>query len=44
MSCRWGATGSFVRKGTRNSWAPPIPTCIVKASVSLVELPGLMVV
>lgn len=44
MSLRSGAAGSFVRSGTMNSWAPPIPSCIVKASVSVVEPPGRMVV
>jgi len=36
--------GSFVLSGTRNSWAPPIPACIVKSRVSVVERPGRMVV
>ena len=44
MSCRSGAAGSFVRSGTKNSWAPPIPACIVNPSESVVELPGLMVI
>jgi hypothetical protein len=40
MSGRSGAAGSLVLSGTRNSWAPPIPACIVKSSVSVVERPG----
>jgi len=43
-SFRSGVAGSFVRSGTTNSWAPPMPSCIVKASVSVVEPPGRMVV
>lgn len=44
MRGRSGAAGSLVRSGTRNSWAPPIPACIVNSSHNAVELPGLMVV
>lgn len=44
MSGRSGAAGSLVRIGTRNSWTPPIPACIVKSSVSVVERPARMVV
>lgn len=44
MSRRSGAAGSLVRRGTRNSWGPPIPSCIVNASDNVVEPPGLMVV
>jgi hypothetical protein len=44
MSGRSGAAGSLLRSDIRNSWAPPIPSCIVKASDNVVDLPGLMVV
>ena len=44
MSARSGTAGSLVRSGTRNSWAPPMPACIVNASDNVVEPPGLMVV
>ena len=44
MRRRSRAAWSFVRSGTTNSWAPPIPACIMKSRVSVVELPGRMVV
>jgi len=39
-----GLVRSLVLTGTQNSWYPPIPACIMNSSVSVVELPGLMVV
>jgi len=33
-----------VCSGTQNSWYPPIPGCIVKASETVVAWPGWMVV
>jgi hypothetical protein len=44
MSGRSGAAGSLVRSGMRNLCGPPIPACIMKRSVRVVERPGSMVV
>lgn len=39
-----GVAGSFVLSGTRNSWGPPIPSCIVNPIDSVVDSRGLKVV
>ena len=44
MSWRWGATGSLVRTTTKNSCGPPMPACMVKIMLSVVDCPGWMVV
>jgi hypothetical protein len=44
ISRRSGVVGSLVRSGATNSWAPPIPACIVNSMDRVVDSPGLMVV
>lgn len=44
ISSRSGVAGSFVRNGTRKSWTPPIPGCIMNSSVRVVVEAGAMVV
>jgi hypothetical protein len=43
INWRSGAAGSFVRSDTRNSCGPPMPSCIVNAKRTLVDIPGWMV-
>ena len=39
-----GVAGSFVLSGTRNSWGPPIPSCMVNSIESVVDSRGFKVV